>query len=213
METLVVPACAEIQMATSLPDLRDRVVRAVHTMMPCDFRKTRAQRRAAAMQPPDRVSIFLAEDRGDPATGEVVQELAPLLGAAGANPPAGYPSGESKWIAKHVRDSQAPLFIPDTRQDADNDNKPAHLGPNWHRLSEREALSTAYGTHCAIAAPITAGNGRFLGVVQVLNTLNESWDHFHSGLREPDLSNLIKLIPCIATKIAQLRGPPPNMPI
>jgi len=205
MDTLLIPACAEIAAAPDMAALRGAITRAVESVIPCDFRKTTSQRAKAEMSPPDRISIFLLDDESAKAGAgkKAVPELVPLLGPEGK--PANFPEDESKWVADYVRQTRKPLYIPDTRLEADIENKPVWLGPNWYRVAQSAFVQTGYNTHCVIAAPITDGNGNFMGVLQACNTLYDPWE-FHPGLREPDLSNLIKLIPSVATRIQQLKG-------
>lgn len=181
--------------------LRAAIVRAVNTIIPCDLRKTQFQRDLAEMSPPDRISVFLLkESKGK--EGQTVRELELLYGAGGASP-EGYPRGESPWAAQYVMKTGMPLLVPDTRLEAELEKPPGE--PNWFKVAQQELISTGFMTHSAVAVPITDGEGKFMGVLQAMNTLHEG-QHFLPGLRMPDMANLIKLVPCIAAKIAQLRG-------
>merc|ERR1712216_52937 len=180
---LVYPACAEVASTSDLPALRGAITRAVQSIMPCDLRKTLWQRQVDLV-PPDRVSIFLLQKSKD----GLVDELQPLLGPEGT--PDGYPRGESVWVANHVQKTQKPLLVYDTRMDKDI-QKPAPE-VNWFKMAQNDLISSGVMPHSIVAAPITDGEGKFLGVVQALTTVEEGHS-FQPGLRMPDLSNLIKL--------------------
>jgi len=178
-----------------LEDLRDAIVTAVNYVIPCELRKTRSMVDKAPLVPPDRVSIFLlAEDE---------ETLKPLHDSSARSPDA-YPTGESVWVANLALKQNRPVFVVDTSQDMEDDTHlPGVL--NWYKLAQQEQISTGHMIYSVIACLITDGEGKILGVLQAIYNLRYDGAP-QISFREPDLANLCRLVPNIATKLMGLRG-------